>query len=91
MSRIRKFGRIFFSYKQAELTIVEVVYYGKNKAFKRQIDAVEKQVIEETLQTVTNAVSGSILQSVLSADQKTKTKVCQHDTPTIFAGVLLRL
>jgi len=25
MSRIRKFGRIFLSYKQAELTIVEVV------------------------------------------------------------------
>ena len=63
MSRIRKFGCIFLSYKKVELTIVKVVYYGKNKAFKRQIDAVEKQVIEETLQTVTNAVSGSILQS----------------------------
>ena len=75
MSRIRKFGRIFLSYRQVELSIAEVVYYGKNKAFKRQIDAIEKHILEETIQTVTNAASGSILQSGLSADQKMKTKV----------------
>lgn len=68
MSRIRKFGRIFLSYKQVELTIAEVVFYGEKKAFKRQIDAVGKQLIEEALQTVTNAVSGPVLQSSLSAD-----------------------
>lgn len=31
MSRIKKFGRIFLSYEQVELTIAEVVYYGINK------------------------------------------------------------
>lgn len=78
MPSFRKFGRIFLNYKQVELILAEVVHVGKNYSYKRQIDAVDKRLVEETIQTVTDAVSGSVLQSGLSVDQKEKTKVCHH-------------
>jgi len=76
MSKARVFDRIFLGYRKVELAIAEVVHFGKNRAYKRQIDAIEKKMVQKTLETVSNAVSGPVLQSGLTSDQKARTKVC---------------